>query len=89
MDMTLETIRLIAEQKHAQYPQYRGHWDGWKLCVVTKNQKTKLGNAFYAGEIAMYNPNEIRTHENGTFYTVYSVNNGVDTSVNAKNVKVF
>ena len=88
MDMTLETIRLIADQEHAKYPQYQNHWDGWKLCVVTKKVKTKMGNAFYAGEIAMYNPNDIRTHEHGTFYTVYSVNNKCDTSVKAKDIKV-
>lgn len=33
---TADTLRQQADAKNAQYPQYRGHWDGWTLGVMTR-----------------------------------------------------
>jgi len=77
------TIKAKAEAAHAAYPQYKNHWNGWALVQVTKIVKTKFGVAFLKGEMSLgkYEP------ETG-FWTVYSVSNKIDTSVNAKHVKV-
>lgn len=48
-----ETLKRQAEQQVAQYPQYRGHFDGYVLVVVNRNVRTKLGHAFRRGEVAI------------------------------------
>jgi hypothetical protein len=79
-------VKAQAEATHAAFPQYKGHWDGWVLVEVTKNIKTKLGQAFRKGEksIAMRETDG----ELAGCWAVYSVSNKVDTIVNAKHVKV-
>jgi hypothetical protein len=89
-------FRAEAEAKHAQYPQYKGHWDGWGLVQVTRRVKTKCGEAFKKGEIALGKRDEpvvdptlhpeTLAQLNRPSYTVYSRSNGIDTLVRASQV---
>ncbi len=85
-DGTLETLKLSAEYKMSQYPQYKGHFAGYKLCVVQKQVKTKLGLAFYDGEIAMYDPATENDGLHPGFVVVWSMSNRCDTSVKLSNI---
>lgn len=38
-----EALIDMAEANHAEYPQYRGHWDAWKLAELTSDTFTKTG----------------------------------------------
>lgn len=72
-----------AESDHAMYPQYKGHWNGWKLCRVKKTIRTKMGVAFVKGDIALARPNT-ETIEYGKYAgkesrTVYSCLNRCNT----------
>ncbi len=76
----VETIRQTlvaqAEAQLAQYPQYRGHWDGWRVGRITRDVKTKLGVAFKRDDVVLY------TDDRGArFVTAYSFRNRVDTSI--------
>src|SRR5829696_5779253 len=57
---TIEKLRqaLIAEAAtaHEQYPQYVGHWDNWRVAEVTRPVRTKMGQAFRAGELVLVAP---------------------------------
>jgi hypothetical protein len=57
---TLEGLRaaLVAEADtaHLQYPQYREHWDGWRVAEVTRRFRTKLGVAFEPGDLVLVSP---------------------------------
>src|SRR6185295_1878541 len=67
------TLRMAADKAHAAYPQYRGHWDGWKLGRVIRDVETKAGVAFRAGDLALYNP--ARPFFPDSPITTYSVRN--------------
>ena len=50
-------ILTVAEATHAEYPQYAGHWDGWKVCICTKNLTMKhRGPAAYRGDYCLVKP---------------------------------
>lgn len=66
MQSLINTIRAEAEAKHAKYPQYKNHWDGWFLVRITRKIETKAGLCFDKGEIAL------ATHDEDGGYTVYS-----------------
>lgn len=101
----LESLRqaLIAEaaDAHAQYPQYEGHWDTWRVAEITRPVRTKMGQAFRAGELALVAPETYTekvaprsrqpiAYENWptkTFATAYSRSNGIDTSILATYVR--
>jgi hypothetical protein len=87
MNTMNETNRqaLIAQANNdlAKYPQYKGHFDHYVTVVVVKAVKTKLGQAFRMGELAIARP-EPHVSNGKTFYTVYSHTNRCDTSVPAK-----
>lgn len=55
-----EAIRqsLIAEanRAHAQYPQYKGHWDGFILVRATRVMRGKGGLYAEAGELLLAQP---------------------------------
>lgn len=82
--MKRELLIQIANEQNAKYPQYRGHFDNYVLVRVKRRVKTKLGVAFEKNDIAIADP-EVR--ENG-FRIVYSNMNGVDTSVNERDIEV-
>ena len=100
----IEKLRqaLITEaaEAHAQYPQYAGHWDGWRVAEITRNVRTKMGQAFRAGELVLVAP-DTRTDKvaprgqrlsyedwpTKEFATAYSRSNGIDTAVPATYVR--
>ena len=43
-----------AEQAVAAYPQYRGHFEGYKLGRATKTIKTKAGTAVEKGDLVLF-----------------------------------
>ena len=50
--MTEQEIRDHAEAAHAQWPQYRGHWDGYRLATIvhTKNLKARSRGLWAVGD---------------------------------------
>jgi hypothetical protein len=76
----IETIRAEAEAKHAQYPQYKGHWDGWFLIRMTRRVRSKLGVAFEKGEIALAKEDDFPDGPRQMF-VAYSRRNNVDTLI--------
>lgn len=84
-DDMLTAIREYAEQTHSEFPQYAGHWNDYVLVRITRRVETKAGEAFEAGDVAVARYDH--TIACGWSYcTVYSVRNGVDTSVFTGNV---
>lgn len=97
-----EEIVAEAQARHAQYPQYEGHWTGdeWVVVRVTKTIRTKMGVAFEQGDLSIAR-RETRTERvaprgaflpyeqwpEKEFATVYSRRNGIDTSVPARHVE--
>jgi|ETNvirnome_2_300_1030623.scaffolds.fasta_scaffold111839_1 hypothetical protein len=75
-------IRVIAYSAHAECPQYDYHWAGWRLVRVKQQVTTKGGLAFADGDFALMNPSVNKDQQRDGFRTVYSIRNGVDTSVN-------
>jgi hypothetical protein len=51
----IDAIKADAATRLAQYPQYDGYHDGpeWTLVTVRRNVKTKLGQAFVKGQVAL------------------------------------
>lgn len=81
-------IVATADEAHAQYPQYAGHWNGpeWQLGEVARQVRTKSGVAFRRGDIVLFRERteeECRAGCAPGFVTAYSVRNGIDTSVPA------
>jgi hypothetical protein len=95
----LEHLRraLITEAAaaHAQYPQYEGHWDNWRVAEITRRVRTKMGVAFQAGDLVLVAPQTTtekvapRSRQpiayedwpTKEFATAYSRRNGIDTAV--------
>lgn len=91
-------LRAEAEAAHAQYPQYAGHWDGWRVAVITKRIRTKFGVAFERGDHVLVSPDTRQERvipkratdpqfETRTVATAYSWRNRIDTSVDARYVQ--
>lgn len=76
---------LIAQANadNAAFPQYKGYFDSYILVKIKKVQRTKLGIAFDAGEVAIAKPN---LNDRGNF-TVYSIKNKINTSVKYSDVQ--
>ena len=81
-----ERIRLEliaqAERDSEAWPQYRGHWDAWRVGTAQRQVKTKLGVACLAGETVLFtaraDPGEV---------VFYSKSNRVDTIVASGTIK--
>ena len=86
-----QNIIDTAARAHAQYPQYAGYWNGpeWKLVVVTRDVKTKMGLAFRAGDYTLARPDTaIPGDKPGAAYvTAYSVRNRINTRIKAAHVR--
>lgn len=97
--MTMSNVDLHATLKHlqntaleqvAQWPQYAGHFSGYRLVKIKSEVKTKAGLAFTRGEYALATK---RSDElpglpsSGRFVTVWSRRNKIDTSVRATEVE--
>lgn len=82
----------IARSQTAQFPQYRGHFDDYKMVQIKRAVKTKMGLAFDQGEFAIAKP-EIRhfiRHDNvkGVAITVWSMKHKCDISILARDVEI-
>jgi hypothetical protein len=76
---TVASLIAEAEEANAKYPQYAGHWDGWRVIEVARSVRTKLGEAFQSGDLVLCRPGQLPDAPG--FVTCYSRRNGVDTSV--------
>lgn len=83
-DRTLELVAAAAEERvdAERFPQYRGHFAGWCVVRVTRSVKTKMGQAFLAGDltIAKYQPRDER-YDLPAYWAAFSFRNGATTSV--------
>lgn len=81
---TKEDVIRAAEEAHARYPQYRGHWRGpeWKLVLVRRTVRTKMGVAFERGDVTVARPDPCHP----CYVTAYSLRNAVDTMLDARDV---
>jgi hypothetical protein len=93
---------LIAEAAaaNAQYPQYAGHWDSYRVAEVTRNVGKPSRRAFRAGELVLVASStytERVAPKRGMvpyeqwplveFATAYSRSNGIDTAVRATDIR--
>lgn len=80
LDTTTADLRAIADFENRKYPQYAGHWDGpeWILVEITTDVRTKLGRAFFAGELALAKRD---TLEGKSVWTAYSRSNRCNTVI--------
>lgn len=84
LTITKRDLIANAEAATAQYPQYRGHWDGpeWTLIRLKRRVKTKLGVAFEEGEIALATLRAAEPeYDLPEAWTAWSVSNRINTSV--------
>jgi hypothetical protein len=83
-------LKADAEKAHAQYPQYNGFWDGYRLGRVKKTIKTKMGVAFEPGDLAMigaFKADPIDPSLNNCV-AVYSNRNSCDTVIRKSDVEI-
>jgi hypothetical protein len=80
---TTEALKIEACQVHADYPQYAGHFDSYRLVRIKRDIRTKFGRVFQANELAIAAP----FSKGVEFVTVWSRVSGVDTSVRARDVE--
>lgn len=83
-DRTLELVAAAAEERVGaeRFPQYRGYFSGWKVVRVTRSVKTKMGQAFLAGDLtlAKFEPRNERD-DLPAYWAAFSFRNGATTSV--------
>jgi hypothetical protein len=72
----------IADGHSAKWPQYRGHWDSWRVGRAAREVKTKLGVACHSGELVLFTE---RTEPGEQVF--YSKSNRIDTIVDAGTIK--
>ena len=79
----IEQIRQRAYNDNAKTLKHMGHWDGleWRLVRINRDVRTKMGHAFFKGQIAM-----ARQESDGTI-TAYSISNRCDTGLPAKTIE--
>lgn len=82
---TLEALKATAAAQVKQYPQYAGHFAGYRLARMRKNVRTKMGQAFVAGEYVIAAERDashpLFTSTGPKFVTAWSRTNACDTSV--------
>lgn len=87
-------LRREADAAHAEWPQYVGHWDDWRVAQVTRKVSTKQGVAFEAGDLVLVAPAvttervppcgkgvEYSEWPERAFAKAYSHRNAIDTNV--------
>lgn len=81
-DLVRRLIVRLADRRHAEFPQYAGHWNGWTLGRARRTVVTKGGRRFVGGDVVLVEPAAQRTAI--SMYaekTAYSVRGAVDCSV--------
>lgn len=89
LDMVRNTTIGISDAWHAQYPQYKGHWDGaeWRLCQAKYDVTTKGGPAIRKGDVTIARAEVRMLFAGGPQYvTVHSLLTQTDTSIEASAV---
>jgi len=90
LQATLKHLQITATAQVAQWPQYAGHFSGYKLVKIKSEIKTRAGLAFTRGEYAIATKHRDELPglpSSGRFVTVWSRRNKVDTSVRATEVE--
>lgn len=90
LQATLSHLQSTATAQVSQWPQYAGHFAGYKLVRIKRDVRTKGGLAFKQGEYAIGTPHRDELPglpSSGKFVTVWSRRNKVDTSVRATEVE--
>ena len=82
-------IEALAEERHAHYPQYDGHWSGpgWVLVKIGRKVRTKMGDAFEMADVTLAHPSEPMPGDDREFWTAYSIRNAIDTAVIADRIR--
>ena len=87
-----KALQVQAAQQVAQYPQYAGYFDNYKLVRIVKQIKSKSGIVFDKDEFAIAKPEiEHFTRSNGTkgqAITVWSNKHGWDVGLLRKDVDI-
>lgn len=78
-----EAVKDHAQVTHAAYPQYKGHWDGWRPVRFTREVRTKMGLAFAVGDYSIVREREQLPNMPDYRHTAFSTRNDVDTAVPA------
>lgn len=83
---TLSFLRARAAAAMAKYPQYAGHFDGYRLARMKRDVKTKMGQAFVKGEYVIAVESEPVFASNGVLaagfrITAWSHLNTCDTAI--------
>lgn len=73
-------VRTAADVFHRPYPQYVGHFDAYVVVRVTRNVRTKMGQAFKKGDLTIGAPRQGDAYGDSC-WTLYSWRNGIDTAV--------
>lgn len=84
------TLKSTATAQVARYPQYKGHFSGYRLVRLKCDVKTKMGLAFARGEYAIATEKKDDLPglpSSGRFVTVWSRRNQIDTSVRVSDVE--
>jgi hypothetical protein len=85
---TIEFLKLTAAAQVAKYPQYDGHFVGYRLARVTRNVRTKMGPAFTKGEFVIATERTMFPGMSDDWtVTAWSRKNAVDTSLKASDVE--
>jgi len=90
LSATLTSLKATAATQVAQYPQYRGHFAGYRLVRIKSDVKTKMGLAFARGEYAIATEHKDELPglpSSGKFVTAWSRRNKIDTSVRVIDVE--
>lgn len=90
LNATKESLKAVAIAQVAQYPQYKNHFETYRLARIKCDVTTKAGLAFRRGEYVLATE---RTDErpglpsSGKFILAWSRRNKIDTSVRVADVE--
>lgn len=90
LSATMTSLVATATAQVAQYPQYQGHFAGYRLVRIKCDVKTKMGLAFARGEFAIATEKKDELPglpSSGRYVTVWSRRNRIDTSVRVTDVE--
>jgi hypothetical protein len=76
-----------------EYPQYKKHFDDYRLVRVTADIVTKMGLAFTRGELAIASPHPANFGVDGVsngiaYVTVWSARNRCDTVIERAEIEL-
>lgn len=80
-------LKTKAAADMAQWPQYKGHFDGYQLARVKRSVKTKMGLAFEAGEVVIAVKAAFQFPGHPASVTAYSARNKCDTGLTSRDVE--